>query len=131
MWFGRHEVNVLSALQHERIICLLAACMALPNIAIIEELASGGSLYNKLHPRSRNNRGCPLPYPQVSDAVHGVALICCSGGPVAAFCVWSLNVVWAGAAVANRVGYCGCYGLLAPRHCTPRPEVSKCMIWFS
>ncbi len=43
------QVQVLSGLQHERIICLLGACLAPPHICIVEELANAGSLFNHLH----------------------------------------------------------------------------------
>ncbi|BDA41979.1 probable mitogen-activated protein kinase kinase kinase 7 at C-terminar half [Coccomyxa sp. Obi] len=47
----RREVEVLSGLQHDRIVCLLGACLAPPTICIVEELALGGSLYDFLHTR--------------------------------------------------------------------------------
>eukprot|EP00884_Botryococcus_braunii_P000534 jgi/Botrbrau1/10481/Bobra.0133s0085.1 len=47
----RQEVRVLSRLQHDRIICLRGACLAPPHICIVEELAEGGSLYDRLHGR--------------------------------------------------------------------------------
>lgn len=58
---------MLSGLQHERIVCLLGACLAPPHICIVEELAPGGSLYDRLHRRSRSGRRGrqpPLPLPQ-------------------------------------------------------------------
>lgn len=60
------QVEVLSGLQHDRIVCLLGACLAPPTICIVEELALGGSLYDSLHTRS-GSRGCkPMPEIQVS-----------------------------------------------------------------
>lgn len=60
------QVEVLSGLQHDRIVCLLGACLAPPTICIVEELALGGSLYDFLHTKSAS-RGCkPMPQIQVS-----------------------------------------------------------------
>ena len=59
---------MLSGLQHERIICLLGACLAPPHICIVEELANAGSLFNHLHgakPGPSSTRG--MPYAQVGS----------------------------------------------------------------
>lgn len=61
----RREVQVLSALRHPHIVRLLGACLVLPHLCIVEELAMGGSLYDKLHGPPGNRCACPLPYPQV------------------------------------------------------------------
>ena len=61
---------MLSGLQHERIICLLGACLAPPHICIVEELANAGSLFNHLHcakPGPSPARG--MPYVQVGRTV--------------------------------------------------------------
>ena len=65
----RQEVQVLSGLAHERIICLLGACLAPPHICIVEELANAGSLFNHLHgarPGYPPHHG--MPYAQVKLA---------------------------------------------------------------
>ncbi|KAK9867625.1 hypothetical protein WJX84_001877 [Apatococcus fuscideae] len=61
----RREVQVLSALRHPHIVRLLGACLVLPHLCIVEELAMGGSLYDKLHGPPGNRINCPLPYHQV------------------------------------------------------------------
>jgi serine/threonine protein kinase len=53
----RQEVRVLSRLQHDRIICLRGACLAPPHICIVEELAEGGSLYDRLHGAKQGHVG--------------------------------------------------------------------------
>ena len=63
----RREVQVLSALRHPHIVRLLGACLVLPHLCIVEELAMGGSLYDMLHGPPGNRRDCPLPYPQVKS----------------------------------------------------------------
>lgn len=61
--------QVLSGLQHERIICLLGACLAPPHICIVEELANAGSLFNHLHGPKQGAMpgGGGMPYAQVRD----------------------------------------------------------------
>ena len=59
----RREVLVLSSLRHEHIICLLAACLAPPNVFLVEELALGGTLYDRLHGHGAATGG--LPYREV------------------------------------------------------------------
>lgn len=61
----RQESALLSSLRHPHIIALLAACTIPPNICIVEELAEGGSLYDKLHGTSENRRRRPLPYGEI------------------------------------------------------------------
>ena len=63
------QVQVLSGLQHERIICLLGACLAPPHICIVEELANAGSLFNHLHGPKQGAMpgGGGMPYAQVRD----------------------------------------------------------------
>lgn len=66
----RQEVQVLSGLAHERIICLLGACLAPPHICIVEELANAGSLFNLLHgARPGHSPHHGMPYAQVKHAV--------------------------------------------------------------
>ena len=70
---------MLSGLQHERIICLLGACLAPPHICIVEELANAGSLFSHLHgvkPGPSPTRG--MPYAQVGRTA---LVICDSGRP--------------------------------------------------
>ncbi len=64
----RREVQVLSALRHPHIVRLLGACLVLPHLCIVEELATGGSLYDKLHGPAGQRCNTPLPYSQVRDA---------------------------------------------------------------
>lgn len=61
------KVEVLSGLQHDRIVCLLGACLAPPTICIVEELALGGSLFDVLHTRSGSRCCNPMPYHQVHE----------------------------------------------------------------
>ena len=83
------QVEVLSGLQHDRIVCLLGACLAPPTICIVEELALGGSLYDSLHTRS-GSRGCkPMPQIQVSHRLVNS-------------CVVQLKSAYAGVLVALR-----------------------------
>jgi serine/threonine protein kinase len=58
------QVEVLSSMQHERIVGLLGACLAPPNICIVEELAPGGSLFDLLHTRAEARACKPLPHRQ-------------------------------------------------------------------
>jgi serine/threonine protein kinase len=52
------EASLLSTLTHPNVIRLIAACTTPPNICIVEELATGGSLYDLLHySRSSSNDG--------------------------------------------------------------------------
>ncbi|GAX76292.1 hypothetical protein CEUSTIGMA_g3737.t1 [Chlamydomonas eustigma] len=63
----RQEVQVLSRLRHPHIVQFLGAYLSPPNVCIVEELAEGGSLYQRLH--GRDHRGKkqhpPLSYKQV------------------------------------------------------------------
>ena len=59
----KQEIRFLGALQHPRIVQLLGACMAPPNLCLVEDLAIQGSLYDLLHVKSR---GKGLPYAQVT-----------------------------------------------------------------
>ena len=69
----RQEVQVLSGLQHERIICLLGACLAPPHICIVEELADAGSLFNHLHgARPGHSPHHGMPYAQVEGTVSSI-----------------------------------------------------------
>ena len=61
----KREVQVLSALRHPHIVRLLGACLVLPHLCIVEELAKGGSLYDRLHGPAGQRCDCPLPYSQV------------------------------------------------------------------
>ncbi len=63
----RQEVHVLSQLRHPNIVSMLAACTVPPSICIVEELAEGGSLHDRLHGKRRRRRHQPqpLPYKQV------------------------------------------------------------------
>lgn len=61
----RQEVAVLSQLRHPHIISFLAASTVLPAVFIIEELAEGGSLHDRLHGRGPRRTKRPLPYQQV------------------------------------------------------------------
>lgn len=65
------QVEVLSGLQHDRIVRLLGACLAPPTICIVEELALGGSLYDLLHTKSGARCCKPMPHSQVSHAPLG------------------------------------------------------------
>ncbi len=50
MIFSRTTATqVLSGLQHDRIVCLLGACLVPPHVCLVEELVAG-SLYARLHP---------------------------------------------------------------------------------
>jgi serine/threonine protein kinase len=51
----QQEVKVLSGLQHDRIVCLLGACLVPPHVCLVEELAEG-SLYARLHPHGAGTR---------------------------------------------------------------------------
>lgn len=76
----RREVQVLSALRHPHIVRLLGACLVLPHLCIVEELAMGGSLYDKLHGPAGNRCDCPLPYPQVCNRPPVCRSIVCVSG---------------------------------------------------
>jgi len=70
------QVQVLSGLQHERIICLLGACLAPPHICIVEELANAGSLFNHLHgPKQGSAIAQGMPYAQVGEKDKNVSLV--------------------------------------------------------
>lgn len=62
----QREVDVLSRLQHPRIVRLLGACMAPPTLCLVEELVPGGSLHARLH-GSGNTQA--LPYREVRSPV--------------------------------------------------------------
>ena len=62
----KREVQVLSSLRHPHIVRLLGACLVLPHLCIVEELASGGSLYDRLHGPAGNRCNQPLPYSEVN-----------------------------------------------------------------
>eukprot|EP00798_Chlamydomonas_sp_ICE-L_P021236 gene21236-28152_t len=51
------EVQVLSCVQHPHVISFFGVCLAPPNVCIVEELATGGSLYDRLHAKSHTNAG--------------------------------------------------------------------------
>jgi hypothetical protein len=61
-------LQLLSRLQHPHIIRFIGACLAPPNVCIIEELAEGGSLHSLLY--GRREEGGTLAVP-VSSAVQG------------------------------------------------------------
>lgn len=63
----RQEVQVLSRLSHPHIIRFWGACLAPPNVCLVEELAEGGSLHARLHARRRG--GQPLHPPLTLDQV--------------------------------------------------------------
>jgi hypothetical protein len=70
---------VLSCVQHPSIISFYAARTVPPDICIVEELAVGGSLHDKLHGKPGERRRIPLPYDQVScrlvcDGVVGIVV---------------------------------------------------------
>ena len=69
----RQEVAVLSRLRHPHIIAFLAACTVPPNICIVEELAEGGSLHQRLHGRPGARCTAPLPLPQLLQVAADVA----------------------------------------------------------
>ncbi|KAK9908804.1 hypothetical protein WJX75_003138 [Coccomyxa subellipsoidea] len=69
----RREVEVLSGLQHDRIVRLLGACLAPPTICIVEELALGGSLYDLLHTKSGARCCTPMPHSQLLRVALDVA----------------------------------------------------------
>ncbi|KXZ44336.1 hypothetical protein GPECTOR_69g429 [Gonium pectorale] len=51
----RQEVQVLSRLSHPHIVQFYGACLAPPHVCIVEELAAGGSLHNRLHAKRRGS----------------------------------------------------------------------------
>ena len=61
------EVRVLSALRHPRVVRLLGACVRPPLLAIVQQLAVGGSLWALLR------RVGPLPHVQLLDIAIDVA----------------------------------------------------------
>ena len=79
-WAALPQVRVLSSVKHERIVGLLGACLALPHICIVEELITGGSLFDRLHCQDSHHSSCqPLPYHQVSmhaAVCHTMILLC-------------------------------------------------------
>lgn len=54
--------QVLSALQHDRIVCLLGACLVPPHVCLVEELAPT-SLFARLHPSLGACSPPPPPFP--------------------------------------------------------------------
>lgn len=69
----QQEVAVLSGLDHPNIIRFLGACLAPPHICIVEELALGGSLYQKIHSKANKKRGIKMPYREVIQVAMDVA----------------------------------------------------------
>lgn len=69
----RQEIAVLSRLRHPNIISFYAACTVPPDICIVEELAEGGSLHEKLHGKPGERRRMPLPYDQLLKVAIDVA----------------------------------------------------------
>ena len=63
--------QVLSRLSHPHIISFFGACLAPPNVCIVEELATGGSLHHRLHARRRGAKLYPrLTYSEVHTYIH-------------------------------------------------------------
>ena len=60
-----------------RILCLPACPAVPPNICIVEELAEGGSLHQRLHGPPGARRRCPLPYGQLLRVAADVAEAMC------------------------------------------------------
>ncbi len=58
---GVAGAQVLSGLQHDRIVCLLGACLVPPHVCLVEELVAG-SLFARLH-QSGEPPQSPLPPP--------------------------------------------------------------------
>ena len=52
----RKEINVLEKLRHPRIVALVGACFTPPNVCLVQELATGGSLYSFIH-EGRGRKG--------------------------------------------------------------------------
>ncbi|KAL4447334.1 hypothetical protein ABPG77_007367 [Micractinium sp. CCAP 211/92] len=73
----RQEARVLAGLRHPHIVCLLAACTVPPNICIVEELAEGGSLHERLHGTPGARRRRPLPYGALLRVAADVAEAMC------------------------------------------------------
>ena len=48
------------SLDHANIITMHGACMAWPHICIVEELATGGSLHDLLHPTGKDSIALPI-----------------------------------------------------------------------
>uniref|UniRef100_A0A1D1ZNS8 Protein kinase domain-containing protein n=1 Tax=Auxenochlorella protothecoides TaxID=3075 RepID=A0A1D1ZNS8_AUXPR len=69
----KREVEVLSTLKHPHIVSFLAACTVPPNICIIEELATGGSLHARLHGKPGARKRRPLPYHELLGIAAGIA----------------------------------------------------------
>ncbi|KAL6761013.1 kinase-like domain-containing protein [Haematococcus lacustris] len=59
----KQEIQVLSRLQHPHIVRFIGACLAPPNVCIVEQLATGGSLYGLLHNRRQRGGAAPGPPP--------------------------------------------------------------------
>ena len=60
------------SLNHAHIIMMHGACMAWPHICIVEELATGGSLHDLLHPTGRPDVALPLPQVTLCSVSHSV-----------------------------------------------------------
>lgn len=79
----RQEVRILSRLSHPRIVRFLAASTDPPSVFLVEELAEGGSLHDRLHSgrrpgggggrRRRRQLGTPLPYGKLLQVAADVA----------------------------------------------------------
>lgn len=66
------RLKVLSRLRHPHIISFLGAYLSPPNVCIVEQLASGGSLHSRLH--SRDRRGVKVHPPLTLAQVLRVGL---------------------------------------------------------
>lgn len=66
------EMKLMSKLRHPNIVSFLGACIHNPNLAIVLEFMSGGSLYRALHRRRRNEDG-PFPLLKTVWIAFGIA----------------------------------------------------------
>lgn len=66
------EMKLMSKLRHPNIVTFLGACIHNPNLAIVLEFMSGGSLYRAIHRRRRNQDG-PFPLLKTVWIAFGVA----------------------------------------------------------
>ncbi|SPQ95686.1 Protein tyrosine and serine/threonine kinase [Plasmodiophora brassicae] len=64
----KHEIAILSQLRHPNIVLYIGACTYQPNVCIVTEWCSGGTLYDLLHERSE-----PLNFGQILDMWTGIA----------------------------------------------------------